>query len=280
MIREKRYVSRIALPYSSSLKRGFSLAHFYCRRTCWRRCRRIKWPQRKIPARRNRNPQNPTPTTWPEWTWARSAQQKPAPVHDMTPGGHDAHSLHMYMTAPRPQTPEDIQRAQRNRRRNFAAASKNTSDYHVALDDGFRIFLPNIPQPEYHFTKLQEWIPRSVQFRPARPTSLLYKKTATGYELVGAMYTMPKRASEDQLNARVPAQHRQLAPAHQFLPAAARPTPHRRLHEIRLQGFHRHAGRLRRRRRPLPAQHLWLDGARLPLRRRPGQIFAMHHHMD
>src|SRR5450631_643893 len=31
-------------------------------------------------------------------------------VHDMT-SGHDAHSLHMYMTAPRPQTPEDVQRA-------------------------------------------------------------------------------------------------------------------------------------------------------------------------
>jgi hypothetical protein len=32
-------------------------------------------------------------------------------IHDMTPGGHDPHSLHMYMTAPRPQTPEDAQRA-------------------------------------------------------------------------------------------------------------------------------------------------------------------------
>ena len=29
-------------------------------------------------------------------------------------------------------------------------------------------------------------------------------KTATGYELVGAMYTMPKLATEDQLNERVP----------------------------------------------------------------------------
>ena len=41
-------------------------------------------------------------------------------------------------------------------------------------------------------------------FDPARPTSLLYKKTSDGYELVGAMYTKPKRATEEQLNARVP----------------------------------------------------------------------------
>jgi hypothetical protein len=32
----------------------------------------------------------------------------------------------------------------------------------------------------------------------------LDKKTASGYELVGAMYTMPKRATEEQLNERVP----------------------------------------------------------------------------
>ena len=45
---------------------------------------------------------------------------------------------------------------------------------------------------------------RSFSFDPSRPTSLLYKKTSDGYELVGAMYTMPKRATEEQLNARVP----------------------------------------------------------------------------
>ena len=44
----------------------------------------------------------------------------------------------------------------------------------------------------------------SFTFDPARPTSLLYKKTATGYELVGAMYTMPRNSSEDQLNERLP----------------------------------------------------------------------------
>src|SRR3981189_3244129 len=32
-------------------------------------------------------------------------------VHDMTPGHMDAHSLHMHMTAMRPQTPEDARKA-------------------------------------------------------------------------------------------------------------------------------------------------------------------------
>src|SRR6266849_8580381 len=32
-------------------------------------------------------------------------------VHDMTGGHHDAHSLHMHMTAMRPQTPQDTARA-------------------------------------------------------------------------------------------------------------------------------------------------------------------------
>ena len=26
-------------------------------------------------------------------------------------------------------------------------------DYHKALADGYQIFLPNVPQPQYHFTK-------------------------------------------------------------------------------------------------------------------------------
>jgi hypothetical protein len=77
-------------------------------------------------------------------------------------------------------------------------------DYHVALNDGFKIFLPNIPQPEYHFTNYRNGFLEGFTFDPARPTSLLYRKTSSGYELAGAMYTMPKRATEDQLDARVP----------------------------------------------------------------------------
>ena len=130
------------------------------------------------------------------------ASEKSA-VADMTPGHHDAHGLHMYMTSMRPQTPEDVERANEIVTQ-LRAGIEKYKDYHVALDDGFKIFLPNIRQPEYHFTSYRNGFLEAFTFDPARPTSLLYKKTATGYELVGAMYTMPKRATEDQLNERVP----------------------------------------------------------------------------
>ncbi len=124
-------------------------------------------------------------------------------VHDMTPGHMDAHNLHMHMTAMRPQTPEDAARANEIVTQ-LRSGIEKYKDYHVALNDGYKIFLPNLPQPEYHFTNYVNGFLEAFSFDPARPTSLLYKKTSAGYELVGAMYTMPKRASEDQLNARVP----------------------------------------------------------------------------
>jgi hypothetical protein len=124
-------------------------------------------------------------------------------VHDMTPGHMDAHSLHMHMTAMRPQTPEDGARA-KEIVTELRAGIEKYKDYHVALNEGYKIFLPNLPQPEYHFTNYVNGFLEAFKFDAARPTSLLYKKTSDGYELVGAMYTMPKRATEDQLNARVP----------------------------------------------------------------------------
>jgi hypothetical protein len=126
-----------------------------------------------------------------------------AAVQDMTPGHNDAHAHHMFMTGMRTETPEDLQRAHEIVTQLRAGIDKY-KDYHAALDDGFKIFLPNIPQPEYHFTSYRNGFLEALTFDPARPTSLLYKKTATGYELVGAMYTMPKHATDDQLNARVP----------------------------------------------------------------------------
>jgi hypothetical protein len=126
-----------------------------------------------------------------------------AAVSDMTRGHHDAHSVHMTMTAMREQTPEDVRRAKEIVAQ-LCAGMEKYRDYHVALNDGFKIFLPNVAQPEYHFTSYRNGFLEAFTFDPARPTSLLYRKTSTGYELVGAMYTMPKRATEDQLNARVP----------------------------------------------------------------------------
>jgi hypothetical protein len=124
-------------------------------------------------------------------------------VHDMTPGHHNAHNQHMFMTSARQQTPDDAARAKEVVEQ-LRSGIEKYKDYHVALNDGYKIFLPNLPQPEYHFTNYKNGFLEAFTFDPARPTSLLYKKTSSGFELVGAMYTMPKRASEDQLNARVP----------------------------------------------------------------------------
>lgn len=116
---------------------------------------------------------------------------------------HHGDTPHMHMTAPRPVSAEDQKRANEIVEQ-LRASIEKYKDYHVALDEGFKIFMPNVPQQEYHFTNYENGFLEAFTFDPTRPTSLLYKKTASGYELVGAMYTMPKRASEDQLNERVP----------------------------------------------------------------------------
>jgi hypothetical protein len=116
---------------------------------------------------------------------------------------HHQMGPHMYMTKLRPATPQDWAKADEIASELRDAISKYT-DYHVALADGFRIFMPNLPQAEYHFTNYYNGYLESFSFDPTRPTSLLYKKTSTGYELIGAMYTMPKRVTEEQLNERIP----------------------------------------------------------------------------
>ena len=125
-----------------------------------------------------------------------------AATHDMAHMNH-GDNPHMHMTSPRPQTAADMQRANEIVKE-LRAGIEKYKDYHVALDEGYKIFLPNVPQPEYHFTNYGNGFLEAFTFDAARPTSLLYKKSADGYELVGAMYTMPKRASEEQLNERVP----------------------------------------------------------------------------
>jgi hypothetical protein len=112
-------------------------------------------------------------------------------------------SPHLHMTEMRAQNAGDSERANAIVTQ-LRAGIEKYKDYHIALNDGYRVFLPNVPQPEYHFTSYKNGFTAAMRFDPSEPTSLLYRKTADGYELVGAMYTMPKRASEDQLNERVP----------------------------------------------------------------------------
>ncbi len=119
--------------------------------------------------------------------------------HDMD----ESMSAHMYMTTLRPANPADEKRAEEILAQ-LRPAIEKYKDYRVALADGFKIFGPNVPQPQYHFTNYAYAFAASFEFDPTRPTSLLYKKTSDGYELVGAMYTDRKLATEDDLNARVP----------------------------------------------------------------------------
>ncbi|HTQ96119.1 MAG TPA: hypothetical protein VMH89_04900 [Candidatus Acidoferrum sp.] len=116
---------------------------------------------------------------------------------------HAGDSAHMHMTKLRPANTADQQRANEIVDQ-LRAGIEKYKDYHVALNEGYKIFMPNVPQQEYHFTNYTNGFLESFTFDAARPTSLLYRKTSDGYQLVGAMYTMPKRATEEQLNQRVP----------------------------------------------------------------------------
>jgi hypothetical protein len=111
---------------------------------------------------------------------------------------------HMYMTSLRQPSPGDIQRADAI----VAAATAAMApyqDYRKALADGYKIFLPNIPQPQYHFTNYEHGLEARQHFEPSKPTSLLYRKTSDGgYKLVGVMYTDRVDASEEELNERIP----------------------------------------------------------------------------
>jgi hypothetical protein len=133
---------------------------------------------------------------------ADSQSNEQAAMEDMA-NMHHGDTAHLHMTAARPQSPIDQQRADEIVKELRAGIAKY-KDYQVALHEGFQIFHPEIPQPEYHFTNYANGFGAAFAFDATRPTSLLYKQTATGYELVGAMYTMPKRATEEQLNERVP----------------------------------------------------------------------------
>ncbi|MGB8481118.1 MAG: hypothetical protein WCE63_20110 [Acidobacteriaceae bacterium] len=125
-------------------------------------------------------------------------------ANSMSSGDMGHMAGHMYLTALRPVQPGDEQKAEA-----IVAAAKLAmapyQDYRKALADGYRIFLPNVPQAIYHFTKRDYAIAARWQFDPSFPTSLLYTKTPDGgYKLVGVMYTDRVDATEDELNDRIP----------------------------------------------------------------------------
>ncbi len=120
-------------------------------------------------------------------------------------GAHMHMSEHMKMTELRPQTPQDIQRADDTLSK-LRHALLPYRDYRVALSQGFRIFLPTVPQDVYHFTDYEAagW-EYNGHFDPEHPGSLLYVKKSDGdYVLVGAMYSAPANYTPDELNELIP----------------------------------------------------------------------------
>jgi hypothetical protein len=117
--------------------------------------------------------------------------------------GHLDMGPHMKMTALHAPKPGDAARAQQVAEEARKASEKYT-DYHTALAEGYKIFLPEVPQKMYHFTNYGYAAEARFRFNPEHPTSLLYEKHGDGYKLIGVMYTAPKRFTEEQLDERIP----------------------------------------------------------------------------
>jgi len=138
-------------------------------------------------------------------------------MHDMPGMGNDgsAHAMHameghhmdmgphMKMTTLRDLKPGDQEKADQVVAAARQVADKYT-DYKVALADGYKIFMPNRPQKQYHFTNYWYAFEASRRFNPEHPTSLLYEKQGDGYKLIGVMYTAPKDTPEEELDSRIP----------------------------------------------------------------------------
>jgi len=129
----------------------------------------------------------------------------PSRAVDETMAGAMAANPHMRMSPMRAASRADSARAAQLVGQARVALAKY-KDVHVAERDGYRMFAPGIKnQPVYHFTNLRLAIRERFEFDPAQPSSLLYKSNPDGsLRLVGAMYTAPKDATPEELNARVP----------------------------------------------------------------------------
>ena len=98
-------------------------------------------------------------------------------MHSME--GHMDMGPHMKMTALRPAQAGRCERAQQSREAARKAAEKYM-DYHAALADGFKIFLPEIPQKMYHFTNYGYGIRSGLSVSiPSIPRRCSTKSTAT-----------------------------------------------------------------------------------------------------
>lgn len=164
----------------------------------------IVWGQEQKPAEESHDM-----PAMPGMHEAQDAAQPPASSDGSATAMHSMESHHvdmgphMKMTYLCESKPGDQEQADRVLQAARAIAGKY-QDYKLALEDGYKIFLPNLPQKLYHFTNYWYGYEAGVHFNPQHPTSLLYEKHGDDFKLVGVMYTAPKQATEDELNSRVP----------------------------------------------------------------------------
>ena len=115
----------------------------------------------------------------------------------------DRAAPHLKWTVKRNPAPGDEEQAAQALQ-TIRQAIEQYKNYRVALNRGFRPFQPGVSQPYYHFTKKLNRFKAPLTFDLAQPTSLLYRKTDQGYDLVGVLYAMAKESGERELNAVVP----------------------------------------------------------------------------
>ena len=143
---------------------------------------------------------------------ARAWQQDTMPGMDMS-GMGDMSSMgpsmaamagHMSITSLRVKQPGDEEKA-RAVVNAVKATMERYKDYRKALADGYVIANPKLEQPQYHFNNQANARVADEHFDPAKPTSLLYRRTPTqSYKLEGVMFTARPNATEDELNDRIP----------------------------------------------------------------------------
>ncbi|HMD02869.1 MAG TPA: cytochrome c [Candidatus Baltobacteraceae bacterium] len=111
---------------------------------------------------------------------------------------------HMEMTLQASERPGDRARADAilSAARQVMAAYPTVADAERA---GFTKFLPGVPLPIEHYTSrayaLEAWF---GHFDALHPTSLIFKRTTGGLQIVGVMYTASNQVDRDGLDARVP----------------------------------------------------------------------------
>ncbi len=95
-----------------------------------------------------------------------SGEDADASMHAMNSmeGHHMDMGPHMKMTALRTPEPGDAEKAQKIVEVARGVMEKY-KDYNVALNEGFKIFHPELPQKQYHFTNYRYAIGSGIQFQ-------------------------------------------------------------------------------------------------------------------